>query len=635
MQLQPHQQKVVDHMENHSSLLVAHDTGTGKTLIAIACAVDFIEKNPTAFVFFVTPKSLVENMKKEFRAYTGENPKANYNFFTHHGFGSEFSHSYERMKGNMILVDEAHNFRTPIPKKANKPTKAKVLVECCKRAEKVMLFTATPVINDPYEIANLKAMLEQTSSVRRKIQLGTIHKDEDSMKAFYKNSVSTFYPNKTEGYPKVEKEAVRLTMPPPYFEKYTMIEQSLLPTFHVKNPFPFYSGLRMACNGIEEKSSKVDWTIAKIMEGERIVIYSFFKTYGIYLVQKELENGGIEYREIVGDMSIKERKEAMEEYNNGTINVFFITKAGGEGLDLKTTRYIVKFEPSWSEKVEEQIEGRAIRYGSHADLPEEQRIVTVYDLIHIKPVDNGMQAADIVLKELIEKKAFVVNRYMRVLKNVSIERVNGNEGEDKTDLLPLVPFGEKKTAYDLFIDLTEHRKEGMTFTLSTGLATRYLSNHSFKNTFMRVHGIPDENLANLRYCKVPTLKPECDLYFNALNLVGNFFCKPTDDLVDFTLAVARYSDKFLMDYYEYKGIKVEGNVFKVEWERKGKEIEPAELEETEDENVQCSVCLTYKKTHILGCGHSFCYECVKTIFESSKQCGYCKTQITNIIKMYG
>ena len=93
----------------------------------------------------------------------------------------------------------------------------------------------------------------------------------------------------------------------------------------------------------------------------------------------------IKYSYVTGDISIKERKEAVEKYNSGETRIIFISNAGSEGLDLKNTTYIIIMESAWNEGSIEQIIGRGIRYKSHESLSESKKIVTVYKLYCVKP----------------------------------------------------------------------------------------------------------------------------------------------------------------------------------------------------------------------------------------------------------
>ena len=74
---------------------------------------------------------------------------------------------------------------------------------------------------------------------------------------------------------------------------------------------------------------------------------------------------------------------------------YLLHKAGGEGLDLKGTRYVILLEKSWNRPNEEQIIGRAVRYKSHTHLPKEEQKVDVYHLIITKPPASARDKTDI------------------------------------------------------------------------------------------------------------------------------------------------------------------------------------------------------------------------------------------------
>ena len=63
--------------------------------------------------------------------------------------------------------------------------------------------------------------------------------------------------------------------------------------------------------------------------------------------------------------------------------VFCITSAGAEGLSLKNVRAVHIMEPYWNDVRLKQVKGRAIRIGSHLELPEDQRNVSIYTYISV------------------------------------------------------------------------------------------------------------------------------------------------------------------------------------------------------------------------------------------------------------
>lgn len=63
--------------------------------------------------------------------------------------------------------------------------------------------------------------------------------------------------------------------------------------------------------------------------------------------------------------------------------VFCITSAGAEGLSLKNVRAVHIMEPYWNDVRLKQVKGRAIRIGSHLDLPVEARNVAIYTYVTV------------------------------------------------------------------------------------------------------------------------------------------------------------------------------------------------------------------------------------------------------------
>ena len=117
-------------------------------------------------------------------------------------------------------------------------------------------------------------------------------------------------------------------------------------------------------------------------------------------------------------MSKKKREEIVEEYNNNKIKVLLISKAGGEGLDLKATRNIIIMEPSWNEATHKQVIGRAIRYKSHEGVPKKDRVVDVYRLFLLK------RAEEAVIDQLMDPE---------VLEEGSFQEIIGTDGELSVD----------------------------------------------------------------------------------------------------------------------------------------------------------------------------------------------------------
>lgn len=80
------------------------------------------------------------------------------------------------------------------------------------------------------------------------------------------------------------------------------------------------------------------------------------------------------------------RKDAFNRPANqhgALIKALLISKTGAEGLDLKNVRTVVELEPYWDKSREDQVKFRAIRLGSHDELPREEREVQTYLLLAV------------------------------------------------------------------------------------------------------------------------------------------------------------------------------------------------------------------------------------------------------------
>ena len=126
--------------------------------------------------------------------------------------------------------------------------------------------------------------------------------------------------------------------------------------------------------------------IKKIMTGAKpVIVYSNYLKNGVFPIAKYLQQMSMPFSVYHGGLSEEQQSDIIKKYNYGMTDVLLITTAGGESLDLKNTRQIHIMEPHWNESKINQIIGRAIRYKSHATLPESERNVTIYKWISVFP----------------------------------------------------------------------------------------------------------------------------------------------------------------------------------------------------------------------------------------------------------
>lgn len=447
--LKEHQLKAVKRLllPNIRGLIASFGVGTGKTLTAVATAECLLDKNIAQKVIVSSPKSLLNNFRKELIKYLyGENVDVNtiddsifsrYEFITHDGIKKKFlelKNLPEASKEDIFfIVDEAHEMRTALNYDKDQARKSSFFMEMSLISKKILLLTATPFINNRNDLLNL------INAVKGGIpyhitEYPTTQREKD---IFLNNTFMFFELDKNDTYisgmPTKEIVNKEFIMSPKYYNAYMEIERGL--NINWENPEVFLSGLRQATNTLDG-NPKIEWIIDFITSrpDDKTLIFSSFLESGVKKIQSALHERNIPFVEVTGEGSVEERNKAVEKYNTDQVKIFFITKAGGAGLDLKKTNNVILFESNWNNSQEEQVIGRAVRIGSHSLLPPEKRHVMVYKLILKKPgidIDKRKElfkvkrlssgSADEIIQYLNEKKKVDENDTLKELREYAYE----------------------------------------------------------------------------------------------------------------------------------------------------------------------------------------------------------------------
>jgi superfamily II DNA or RNA helicase len=152
-----------------------------------------------------------------------------------------------------------------------------------------------------------------------------------------------------------------------------------------------------------------------VREGENLLVFTEYRATQEYLLSRlraEYPDGGIAL--IHGGMSIDEKVEAMNRFNDRRARILISTEAGGEGLNLHHACHVmVNYDLPWNPSRLVQRIGRLYRYGQrrrvqvinlHAEDGFDNsalalmmdRVATIaQDMSHVDGVDQGALAADI------------------------------------------------------------------------------------------------------------------------------------------------------------------------------------------------------------------------------------------------
>jgi superfamily II DNA or RNA helicase len=424
--LQPHQQRVVDRIQNQPGLVVAHGLGSGKTLSSIAAAEQLGGSTDV-----VLPAALKANYQKEIDKHLTGAPNAQYNLQSLQGL----ARSGISPQGNTLIVDEAHRLRNP-------GTKGYRAIQNSQAAHRLLL-TGTPLYNRPHDLAvlvNLAAgqnVLPNSAAAFKAKYLGektiqpswwdaNIHGIHPGTVPIVTNKAELapilqkwvdYHENAKEGFPDREDIQYRVPMDASQQSVYEgvlesapgwisqKIKHNLPPSkAESKDLNAFLTAARQVSNTphqydlsqqenvrkgrVSPKIWKAYQEFQRQMDANpehRAVIYSNYLESGLNPYAQLLDKKHIPYGMFTGDVDKIKRDQMVKDYNLGKLKALLLSSAGGEGLDLKGTRQMQILDPHFNKEKLEQVIGRGIRYKSHEALPEDQRKVRVEQYLSTLP----------------------------------------------------------------------------------------------------------------------------------------------------------------------------------------------------------------------------------------------------------
>ena len=234
-------------------------------------------------------------------------------------------------------------------------------------------------------------------------------------------------------------------------------------------------------NGMEEfRIKKVGgvWTIDMQGDGDysladkkRYTLYTGTETDEQKEIIRNIYNGSWEtlspeMRESLEKMDKTGKKNA----DGSIIQVFMITAAGAEGINLRNTRFVHIMEPYWHHVRLEQVIGRARRICSHEDLPEEQRTVKVFVYLSVMSAEQKTSGkytelrmhdvskidvkkpvtTDENLYEIAQLKLKINQQFLRVIKETAMDCSLYVSSHNKQEKTPLVCYGFGKVTTNEF-----------------------------------------------------------------------------------------------------------------------------------------------------------------------------------------
>ena len=448
--LLPHQQRVVRRLlqVDQSGLVVAHGLGSGKTATSIlaqeAMGVD---------ADIIVPAALIKNYQKEVARWA-PGSSLRRNLVSMQAVVRDRTH----LSLPLLIVDEGHRGRSELSQTAG-------YLEGCAfgRDKRRLVLTATPFYDHPVDImplievasggtagsvATLKKGFEAIymeaelvwaswwgrwlSGAKPGVRWHLRQANAEGLRQDLHRYVDA-HANSTAGFPRVRRTEVMVPMSEDQQREHDrlmrkapewvglLVSSGLGP--QAKDAAAvnaFLTASRQVCDCWGAASPKLDAAVLRLQETlasnprAKVLVYSNFLGACLRPYAERLRTLGVPHVEFTGDEAKVARDLSVQRYNRGDVRVMLVSSAGGEGLDLVGTRVVQVLEPAFNRSRTEQVEGRAIRYGSHAHLPEAEQEVEVQSFMMRNRHGSGL-STDEYLAEMCRQKEALLGEFRALL----------------------------------------------------------------------------------------------------------------------------------------------------------------------------------------------------------------------------
>lgn len=397
-----------------------YQTGFGKTLTAVAVCIQLLQANLVTNVVAITPKSLLENMRQAFNVCGG--PDA------HSASQRTTLVTYEKVqrdpsivsvnKDTLLILDEAHRLRSA------EASTYKVISAMCRKAGKVLILTATPMVNEPADALMLLKLIEPELSPRM---------TPSEFGRACKNLVAFPDIDKSGDFPTLIKETVFVPLDKDQLDALRAYDARYRPKgANSPQSNSYLTRTRQLSMGLPPKpSSKLKQLLENLKaEPGRALVFAEFVSSGVTYIADFLKSRMKSQRieALTGQTSANKRIELVDAFNTGQVDILVMSSAGQEGLDFKEVRSIHHMNTDWNPADVDQKNGRGKRYKSHANLPPEERFVKAYQYISMSPDGDcdkktSGECTEVHLYETEQRKRGEIASYMTALIEASIPQL--------------------------------------------------------------------------------------------------------------------------------------------------------------------------------------------------------------------
>jgi superfamily II DNA/RNA helicase len=422
----PYQTQGVLFAYQHGRAIIGDEMGLGKTLQAIAATELLRREMGISKVLILAPTSLKYQWKTEIEKFTGQEAKviegnaiqrhrehregeAVYKIASYHSALFDAA-AMEEAGYDLLILDEAQrikNWRTKIAQSVRRIPSRYVFV-----------LTGTPIENNLEELYGLVQFVdpfalgprhiffpryqttddngrvigyENLGEIRHLLAQRLIRRTKKEVlkqlpKRTDKNLIVPMTQQQREMHREFADQVAKLVLK---WQRMKFLDeqdrQKLLKNLNL---------MRMVCDStyIVDQSSNFQTKVDELrnilgeileIEGEKVVIFSQWMRMND-LVVKELEEMGVGYRYLNGQVRSQERGALYTEFNNNPeVRVFLSTDAGGVGLNLQSAAWLINLDIPWNPGVLEQRIGRIHRLG-------QEKPVNIINLVAQESIEHNL-----------------------------------------------------------------------------------------------------------------------------------------------------------------------------------------------------------------------------------------------------
>jgi superfamily II DNA or RNA helicase len=437
---------------------------------------------------------------KEIIAISDKRIDKYYDIYSYNKFIEYCQDGTMTLRNSLLIIDEIQNM---VSEDGTFYVELKKIIDNASESVRIVLLSATPMFDKPNEIAltmNLLRLKEEIpvnknferQFLRKTVRNGKTYystKNIDRFQEYIKGYVSYYRGAPPYTFPEMNVRYVKCVMSNFQYSAYKAvlkneggtIKSSKKKDMNVDNlPNNFYLGTRFVSNvvfpnrrtdergynsfcgrditkNLAKYSTKFDNIVTKLKRRGKSFIYSSFKELaGLKSLVRVLEELG--YKNYVyygvgkkrfaiwsGDEDHHVKEEIREVFNRDDnlygdkLKIILGSPSIKEGVSLKAVQFVHVLEPYWNQSRLDQVIGRASRFCSHKDLPEDKRLVRVYIYVSVHPKEDT--TVDEYIKKLSSSKNKIIKDFEKAIKEAAIDcKLNkrANVYEDEEDIQCLV-----------------------------------------------------------------------------------------------------------------------------------------------------------------------------------------------------